>query len=128
MINTADETTDHIKAMFSKWLKPLGLLWWKIDVRYYELPSEVIHRFGNEEERIIAARTFADWRYGEATIDINLLAFMDMTVEEIERAIVHECMHILVNEMREGEIHHEERVVTTLTKAIFWTSTIENLE
>jgi len=43
-----------------------------------------------------------------------------MDGDEIERAVVHELCHILVNEMREDEIHHEERVVTGLQKAFMW--------
>jgi hypothetical protein len=39
---------------------------------------------------------------------------------ELEKAIVHEFMHILVNEMRAGGIDHEERVVTGLANAALW--------
>ena len=46
--------------------------------------------------------------------------YAGMSNEELERTVVHELVHALVNELREGGIDHEERVVTTLTKAVLW--------
>lgn len=111
---------DAIKASLGCWLKPLGLLWWYIEVVYYDDPAEVLQRFGNDSGKIVAARTYAEWQYATAKIEFNLLAICEMNSDEIEHIVVHELFHILVNEMREGEMHHEERVVTTLTKAAFW--------
>lgn len=69
---------------------------------------------------VVPAYVDANWMYASAKISVNLPAFDDMKPDEIERHVVHELCHILVNEMREGELHHEERVVTGLTKAFFW--------
>jgi hypothetical protein len=112
---------ENIKAAFETWMKPLGLLWWSIDIVYHEDPADVISYFKSEDGAMILGRTFTDWQYGQACIHINVPGFEGMDQEHIERVAVHELMHVLVNEMREGELHHEERVVTTLTKAIFWT-------
>jgi len=114
-------TQGRIKAAFARWVERLGLAWWRVDVRYYDDPGEIVRRFHGNDERPAAACVVADWRYAETTIDINLPAWTIMTDEEIERAAVHELVHVLVNEMHEGELHHEERVVTQITKAIFWT-------
>lgn len=112
---------ERIKAAFDKWLKPLGLLWWEIKIVYYENPSDIIEVFrAIDEDRVLVAKTYADWKYASAKICINVPEFRGRTDNEIERIVVHELMHVLVNEMREGELHHEERVVTTLTKAAFW--------
>lgn len=120
----ANDKLDAAKALIdrymSKWVQRLGLNWWKIVVRTYDDPGEIIQRFRHSDDGIVAAICTADWRYAEATIDINLPAWVDMTEDEVERAVVHELVHILVNEMREGELHHEERVVTGITKAMFW--------
>jgi predicted SprT family Zn-dependent metalloprotease len=75
---------------------------------------------GRKNETIIG-RTYADWKYRTAHIYINLPALKRKTSYQIEEIIVHELMHVLVNEMREGNIKHEERVVTSLTESIFWT-------
>jgi predicted metallopeptidase len=45
-----------------------------------------------------------------------------LTTDQRRALIDHELCHILVNEMREGDISHEERVVTGLTKAFLWTA------
>jgi hypothetical protein len=120
-VDALTPTQDLIRAAFEKWVKCLGLAWWKVVVRYYDDPSEILTRFDQQAAgRLTAATVSADWRYSEATIDVNLPAWVEMSADEIERAVVHELVHILVNEMREGEMHHEERVVTQITKAVFW--------
>lgn len=110
---------DILKEAFAAWIPALGLAWWDITIRYYDDPTEVVNRFHNNTG-VLRATCTTDWRYGEACIDVNLTGFQEMTPEQIERTALHELCHILVNEMREGELHHEERVVTALTKAFFW--------
>lgn len=75
----------------------------------------------------------SDWHYLLATITWDLQAVADQNDEELESAFVHECCHILVNEMRmwaekdmdeakhDEAVHHEERVVSTLANALVWT-------
>jgi hypothetical protein len=111
-----------IKKYLGKWLKPLGLLWWDVTVIYYDDPEEIIKIFTPPESGIlVCATTWADWRYGTATLCINLSVFENMVEEKVEVAILHELIHILVNEMKEGEQKHEERVVTQIQKAFLWT-------
>lgn len=115
------ETRKAVKAAFDKWLKPLGLLWWDVTINFHDNPGDVVRIFRDPgEDNTVAAKTYVSWIYATATIEVNLPAFEGLTQEEIERIVVHECCHILVAEMREGKIHHEERVVTGLTKAFFW--------
>jgi hypothetical protein len=110
------------KKYLLKWLKPLGLLWWGVDVRYYNDPDEIVRIFHSDEDnKVVAALTTVFWKYNKATIDVNLLALEKMDKDGIEVCILHELIHILVNEMREGELHHEERVVTNLQRAFLWT-------
>lgn len=115
--------TEHelLKAAFGTWIERLGLGWWDIEVHYYDEPGEIVRLFRQVDDGgIVPAFVDANWMYATAKISVNLPAFADMEPDAIERIVVHELMHILVNEMREGELHHEERVVTQLTKAIFW--------
>jgi len=111
----------YIRKLFDKWTYRLGLRWWSLCLVYKEDPQDIIETFGHVENSIVIAKTFCDWRYGTATIYFNLPKLKQMSKEDIEHVIIHELCHILVNEMREGEIHHEERVVTGLTKAFLWT-------
>jgi hypothetical protein len=116
-----DETKALIEKYLEKWVTPLGLGWWKIDMIYYDDPGEIVDKFKSEDDGyLVLAKVFAKWQYMEATIYINLPGWADLEEEKIEKAIVHELCHILVNEMREDDILHEERVVSTLQRAFMW--------
>jgi hypothetical protein len=114
-------TTEKIKQYIDKWLKPLGLLWWKIDIIYLDDPKELSEKEFFCDGNITLGRAYVNWQYGSATVYFNVPGFEGLNDEDIEMAVVHELVHILVNEMREEEMHHEERVVTGLTKAFIWT-------
>lgn len=105
---------NRIKKLLDFWVRYFGLTYWKIEIEYkdYIVPGES----GN----VPVARTFADWRYLSATIEINISDISGMKKEELEKVIVHELLHIIVNELREKDISHEERVVSELTNASIW--------
>lgn len=116
-----EDKHEQIREAFTKWIPRLGLAWWDIEIAYYDDPVEILSRFRAFDDSNVAAATVnVQWYYGKATIAVNLPALADLGQEQIERIAVHELMHILINEMREDGILHEERVVTQLTKAIFW--------
>jgi hypothetical protein len=114
---------DLIKKYLKIWIYRLGRGWWEIDIRYYDDPATIVRTFSDPGNgaMLTLAMTTVQWVYTQACIEINLPAFDGMEESKIERVVIHELCHILVNEMREGEIHHEERVVTGLTKAFLWT-------
>lgn len=113
--------SDSVNAAFEKWIKALGLAWWDIDVHAYDDPAEVVRLFANgDNSATIAAIATANWMYGSGKVEVNLLALAGIPQDQLDRIVVHELMHFLVNEMRENELKHEERVVTNLTKAFFW--------
>lgn len=114
-------TQELLRSSFEMWIKALGLAWWDIKIEWYTDPAEIVRVFGTPgETKMVACFCTALWEYGEARIEVNVSAFDGKTREEVDRIVVHELMHILVNEMREKGIKHEERVVTNLTKAFFW--------
>lgn len=61
-----------------------------------------------------------DWKYLTAYVTIYPKAITHLDHKGIEKVVLHELMHILINEMREKDIHHEERVATQLQKAFSW--------
>lgn len=61
-----------------------------------------------------AARCDTSWQYFTADIDFSYVQLKDMEEKEIEKVIIHELLHIVVNEMRESGLEHEERVVSHL--------------
>jgi len=107
----------HLDKLVAQWRVPLGLKWWTIKCRYFDDPE----RFEKENGWHALARTYADWRYMTASIEFNVPACEQQSERDLEDVVVHELCHILVNEMREGEIHHEERVCTRLAQAFQWT-------
>lgn len=114
-------TRKRVLKAFYKWLYPLGLGWWEVNVHWISKPKEVLEEFKTQRSGdIMPARVYVRWEYGVADLYINLPAFKGMKRWRIEKIIIHELLHVLVNEMREDDISHEERVVTTLTKAVLW--------
>ncbi len=120
-----DSKLDEVKALIEKylekWIQPLGLKWWKIDMIYYDDPGEIVREFTSQEGNfLVLAKCFSKWQYMNATIYINLPGWVELDEQEVEEYLLHELCHILVNEMREDDILHEERVVSTLQRAFMW--------
>lgn len=109
---------DRCQRYFSDWVPKLGLAWWQVEVNYYD--KRKIFRKNKKADTIAAMRIWCDWRYMDMQIAVCTPVTRQMDAEELERTVVHELCHALVNEMRESGIDHEERVVTTLTKAFMW--------
>lgn len=112
-----EEQKQRIRAIADRWIEPLGLNWWKIELEYSREPLQ-----GAEEDAkqgwCLQATCRAKWQYLDATITFGLPSIAHLSDEALEDVIVHELMHVFVNEMREKGINHEERVVTQLTKAV----------
>lgn len=114
-------TKKKIREYMEKWTEPLGLLWWKISVHFVTEPPDVVAHFRDDESGVAVAKTYSSWEYLEADIYFNVAALSKHDDGDIEKAVLHELCHILVCETRENEIHHEERVVSSLQRAFIWT-------
>lgn len=108
---------ERLESMAEKWLKPLGLLWWRLHIVYSREPKKSEVHNG----AYVAGQAHVDWMYLEATITFYVPEFLGVSDIDTERILVHECMHVLINEMREEGINHEERVCTMLASAFEWT-------
>lgn len=100
-----------IRDSLSWWRDMLGLGYFNIDIYF----TDYFQSSGR-----VAARTVCDWRYQEAEITFSLSEIKDLDKESIDRVIVHELMHIFLDEMSSDSIDHEERVATQLQKAFMW--------
>jgi hypothetical protein len=114
------ELEARVQAFVDKWAKPLGLKWWEISICYVYDPASVLSHFRNDDG-VTFFKVYPDWRYMTAKIYANAPEVESLDDYQLEKFVLHELCHILVHEMREGEIHHEERVVTTLQHAFMWT-------
>jgi len=111
----------RLRKAIKIWSYRLGLRWWHVTTVLSTDKELIKDVFGIKKNETVLGRTYANWKYRTAIIYFNVPAFKGFSERKIEQIVVHELMHVLVNEMREGDIHHEERAVTSLTEAIFWT-------
>jgi hypothetical protein len=107
----------RVCALASKWLKPLGLLWWrKIELQY---ASDREHFRGDDESEAIMITT-ANWEYLEAVIEVNLPYVAELDDKMLEYDFVHEAVHILIEEITNKNKGSVERVTTNLARAFLW--------
>lgn len=115
-----------LEALIEKWREHLGLGWWRCSFVYERngIPAEE-KRKNDSTHLVVAATCDADWRYMEARISFDMTVLQHEDDDVIEKIFVHECCHVLVDEMRctgdhTHNIDHEERVVSSLQKAFLW--------
>ena len=108
---------NRVRKLFRRWREPLYLHEWHIDLVFED--GEFISPDGRVSHDA-AATCHALWPYRRATITFNTQHIQHMDDDELEHTVIHEAMHILLNEMRddsEENLDHEERVATTLAHA-----------
>ena len=112
-------TREQTKKLINKYLK-----WW---VKWTGLGFQRVNaKFVDYWEGGMSADAICDsrWQYLESTLTFNLTNMQSQSDEQIEATVVHELMHIFLNEMRAdeetGRIEHEERVASMLQRAFMW--------
>ncbi len=115
------EQKARVEALVERWLGTLGLRWWRTEIVYCR---KWITDDQGEPDLDSHARTRVHWQYLDAEMQWNMPRLHELSDEQLELIFVHECMHILVNEMRDDKADelpkHEERVATLLAKAFLW--------
>lgn len=113
---TEDEAVQFALDRLDWWIRHLGLKSWDINMFFVnDIDVEA-------EDAVASAAGFQRWEYMKADLYFSKKELIESSKEEIEENIVHELSHVLVGEMREKKdmVKHEERVVTSLTKAFLW--------
>lgn len=118
-MRTEPQVRKVVNNYVRKWKKILCLDLWEIDIyiREWLMPGENTGD-GNDA----AARTHTDWRYIRGDTQYSYMLVKDMTDGEIEKLVIHEMAHYLVNQMSNNDsrsIDNEERVVSHLTVVLF---------
>lgn len=108
------------RKYFLWWVHALGLDYGRVSILYVDQIEDTLEDGTILINPNLTGRCHTDWRYQETTIYISLDAIKRMDKGEIEKVVVHELMHVFLNEMREEGIDHEERVATNLQKAFVW--------
>jgi hypothetical protein len=111
-----------LRKLAKKWIPRLNLDQWAIQLTYDREGFASANNGGNAGAATCLARTGAMWQYLDAHIEFNMPVLLNCSDWEIEVTYVHELMHLLLNEMREEGINHEERTATTLARAFVKTS------
>lgn len=119
------DTKRRIMKIFDSWRLNMGLRHWEVTTEFVREP---------QEDRV-AGRAHVRWEYQLATLEFFCAELLPLSDRNLEEIIVHEMVHILVNEMREfakdtesaAQMKHEERVTTILTNALIWTRNSERL-
>jgi hypothetical protein len=108
----------RVNALAEKWIKPIGLAWWTIDIRYWASKRE----WSKEHSKDAAMTCLPDWRYRTATIDVDLQAARRVEDDKLERWFVHELAHVFLDEMCgvPDQHNHGERVAMTVADALIW--------
>jgi hypothetical protein len=105
----------RIKKLLRKyiawWVHWTGLGYWDIGVTFEDMCEENLDRCGISH---------VNWEYLTANLTFYIKPLRRVSPATIELAVVHELMHVLLNEMRENGIDHEERCATQLQKAFVW--------
>ncbi len=116
--------------MAERWYDVMGLRWWRVTHDWSRNAEDFAVEDNGHITRETLAKTSVTWQYAIATISWNINGFAGVSDEELERHVVHEYCHILMNEMRHDSdgawfTHpsgpmHEEHAVTALTNAFLW--------
>ena len=118
-----EEQKARVLAVFEKWSVPLWLEGYDTTFYWERTKGPERKMEGGDTHWQTTLKVNSNWTHMDAAITAYLGTIMNVTEVELETAVVHECMHILVCETRQGEdkgddwLDHEERVCTMLAKA-----------
>lgn len=101
----------RIRALYKKWAPLLGMGEWDVTMRFHD--GQYVQPDGVASGSAIGTSS-TDWEYRRSTIDWNTSLCALETDDRMEGHVIHECMHVLLGEMDEDGVKHEERVVTSL--------------
>lgn len=122
-----EQQKDRVQAMMEKWKAILPLGTWLITPRYHR---DGVDKKGHKSDAV--ATTTPNWVYLHASIDWNMPEVEDATDAELESYVVHEYVHILIDELvryatRQDDYEgltadwaNVEHVTSTLTLGIVW--------
>lgn len=109
LLRSRSATKKKLIAYVKKWKRQLWLGQWNVDT---------VWEWDGLGEDTTTAKCQCDWRYMIATITFDLIRCSTLDDEGLERIVIHELLHMVVNEMRYDGLEHEERVVSHLTSVI----------
>lgn len=114
----------RIRYLTAKWVKTLGLGWWRIDIAYdRNPPAREGYEYSPSDSQNwdVAMTCVSDPNYCKALITFYCSVTKGLSDSDLEEAFLHELMHIMVSPMRSKQkAGEEERVATLLARGILW--------
>jgi hypothetical protein len=115
---TTERTAKQLHAIcrkyVKKWKSILFLGMWEIVINVENVIESNDHTGSGGS---VSADCNTDWRYLTAHIRFSFNEMSCLPEKKLEEIVIHEMMHIVVNEMRDRGYKHEERVVSHLALA-----------
>lgn len=115
------EQKKRVKAVLDKWMGPLGLGWWRIDILWSE--EECLDEKGWKAPFRIVHR----WEYRLAELTVYLPMLEGISDVDLEELVVHELAHLFLAEVEdrtertEADMRqHVEHATHSLSKAFLW--------
>jgi hypothetical protein len=93
-----DRTVPQLHAVLDKYIKK-----WKryLFLNTWLLDSSIRDYIQNDRDNIDTIATCdAEWKYFHVTLNFSYAKMRDMKKTEIEKIVIHELLHAVVNEMR----------------------------
>lgn len=121
-----EQQKNRIRKLIKKWVKPLGLNWWRIDFEYKRENKSILESTNYSPKDIngnwvCAMDTRADPYYLTACVTCYLPVLVNVDDEDLEEYFLHELMHIFLRPMRHKKTANEEELVATkLAQAFIW--------
>ena len=118
-----EATKARIEALAAYWLPALGLDRWDIQIVYLRDGLPAAEDACNTGAWAQLATVHSKWEHEDARIEFNMPEVARLDDANLERTVVHECMHIMLNEVRSDEaakpdwLEHEERTCRELERA-----------
>ena len=116
------EQQARVQKYIDKWLKPMGLGYWDLSFKWFRGPFIDGNGVYNKNRLACVA---VDWRYLHGSISFDLIAVAECTDEFLERAVVHELVHVITQELQVNDSSWQaqwEWVTEMLAKAFMWTN------
>ncbi len=85
--------TAHAEAMLTRWQEALSLQIWDISCVWVD--AKTIEQTDDTD-------VWADVRIDRERWEAKITVALDRTAEEVERTILHECLHLLLAEWKDG--------------------------
>jgi len=119
-----NKKVELFRKFAQEWIDRTWVGWWHVDLLFLKADDYAKLKKDIDPECSVAL-TETSWQYMTARISVNLdVLNKRIKKKEIEYVVVHEMMHIFLNEMREKGIKHEERVATMLAHSFIRTKEV----